>query len=50
MSAIASCTYDEMLPDRNFLNGYQSLFEVYLKGLKAKNVPVLLNTVVKNIK
>jgi len=50
MSALASCAYDEMTPDRNFLKGYKSLFDVYLNSLKRKKVPVLLNTVVKKIK
>jgi len=48
-SAISWCDYDEILPDTSFLNGYQSLLDVYENFLKSKNIDIKLNTVVSKI-
>jgi len=49
-SAISWCDYEEILPDTSFLNGYQSLLDVYENFLKKRNIGVKLNTVVSKIK
>ena len=43
------CNYDEIYPDTSFMNGYQSLIDVWKSFLDKKKVPILTNAVVNKI-
>jgi hypothetical protein len=44
------CDYDEMEPDTSFLNGYQSLIDVWTDFLAQKNVEIATKTKVNKIR
>ena len=48
-SFVSSCDYEVIEPDTSFVNGYQSLINVWVNNLTQKNIKILTTTVVNKI-
>ena len=50
MSSVSFCDFEEFVPDRSLLNGYQSVVKVWKEFLDEKKVQVLTSTRVNKIR